>query len=775
MKKTYKKIIAGIFLGYFIAFSSFPQILLAAEIFDPEYILSDTELQEYSSMSLDEIQEFLEYHNSYLANYKAKDINGRKQKASKIIYDAAKRNKINPKYLLVKLQKEQSLITDKAPTKKALDGATGYGIDESCGWSCDIYLKNKGFGAQVDSAAAIMRWYYDNKSTNKWIKQKNGTYIIDGEFLTPKSDATGFLYTYTPHIQGNKNFWVLWNRWFEIYYPNGSLLKADGSPDIYVIHDGKKRKIESMSALNTRFDPKTILTVPKTELSRYKSGSPISLPNFSIVFDGSTYYLLDGNDIRPFESKETVKKLGYHPDEIIKVKKSEIADYKIAKKIKTGDKNITGRLVESKSGSHHYIKGDEIFFVPQIEIAYSHDPNLAVEPISSSEMVKYNPKGNLLFADGTLMGDKNAKKIYIIENGKKRHIPDEKTFSTLGYKWENVVWVDSLVSTLHKKGESLKIPSTLLISKNETKEQEDSTPIALKEEIPEESNTNNISEPKVATHKRTFEETGKVYETPAGERSSYGKQFSNSNIESYIVAELSSGKILSSKNAYSPRPMASLTKVFTSKELFDQGLSLSKSTTYDAAKHKASYHRFPIADGEVIRNRDLLYSLLVSSLNTPAYMLVDQVDTKTNFLKTMNSEAQKLGVKNTYFTDPSGLDINTYTTAADYMKLFKHSLKNKEVSRILNMEDYLYYEIKDLDGNRIHRDNHSNNLKKDAKNYIVHESKTGYLYESGFNLAMIAERKSDGKKFLLISLGNKDYNNRFEIQDNFTNWALNNF
>ena len=67
--------------------------------------------------------------------------------------------------------------------------------------------KNKGFGKQVDSAAGIMRWYYDNVGKQGFIKKKDTTYTISGESVTPKTMATAFLYTYTPHRQGNENFW----------------------------------------------------------------------------------------------------------------------------------------------------------------------------------------------------------------------------------------------------------------------------------------------------------------------------------------------------------------------------------------------------------------------------------------------------------------------------------------------------------------------------------------------------------------------------------------
>jgi len=205
------------------------QATLDTDDFNPNYLISDEEMQNYQSMTRADIQAFLEDYNSSLVNYHAPDENGTTRLASDIIYRASLENKINPKYLLVKLQKEQSLVTDQSPTQKQLDGATGYGITDGCGWSCDSYIRNKGFGMQVAAAAGIMRWYYDHVDMETWIKRPHQTVIIDGQVVIPQNYATAFLYTYTPHLQGNKNFWTLWNKWFSQVYPKMGKIRSPTS------------------------------------------------------------------------------------------------------------------------------------------------------------------------------------------------------------------------------------------------------------------------------------------------------------------------------------------------------------------------------------------------------------------------------------------------------------------------------------------------------------------------------------------------------------------
>src|SRR3989339_1495590 len=77
--------------------------------FNPAFIISDEEMQSTVNWTKDDIQKFLESKGSYLVNFLGEDADGVYRQASEIIYLASQKYKINPKYLLVTLQKEQSL------------------------------------------------------------------------------------------------------------------------------------------------------------------------------------------------------------------------------------------------------------------------------------------------------------------------------------------------------------------------------------------------------------------------------------------------------------------------------------------------------------------------------------------------------------------------------------------------------------------------------------------------------------------------------------------
>ena len=435
-----------------------PHLFVSAveENFDPNYIISDEEIQNSKSMTREDIQAFLKDYNSYLVDYRGPDINGVNRTASDIIYRAAIDHKINPKYLLVKLQKEQSLITTNSPTQKQLDWATGYGICDSCSMNDPALQKHKGFGIQVDSAAAIIRWYYDNLLIQPWIKRTGQTYSIDGMTIRPATLATAFLYTYTPHVHGNKNFWNLWQKWFDQVYPNGSLVKGLNSSTIYLIQDGIKRPFKNMSALITRFDPKYILPVPEVELNNYELGTEISLPNYSILKNSNDYYLLDYDSIRPFASYNVVKSLGYHPDEIIEVNSSDISTFSLGNTIIEGTSTPLGRILKIKENKQlYYINDGKYYPITDEAIAKINYPNIDIENTSAIELANFTPGEPLKLRDGTLFGITGSNKIYVVENSKKRHIASEDVFNGLGFDWNNIIWVDEFTGLNHPTGQPL--------------------------------------------------------------------------------------------------------------------------------------------------------------------------------------------------------------------------------------------------------------------------------------------------------------------------------
>ncbi len=271
-----------------------------------------------------------------------------------------------------------------------------------------------------------------------------------------------------------------------------------------------------------------------------------------------------------------------------------------------------------------------------------------------------------------------------------------------------------------------------------------------------------------------FVDTGKMY---AINTSTYvGKEFST-DINTYLVAEASTGKILAGKNIDVVRPLASFTKVMTANTLMKKNLSLTKSVAFDLKEHKGIYGSFRLIDGEKVKNADLLSTMLVSSNNTASRMIVDGIEKdEANFVKDMNAQAKLWGLTKTRFTEPSGADLGNISTAKEYLKIFTEATKNKTILATMGEKSYTYDETLDLDNNPNHFDSHSNLLiKRTDLPFTIIASKTGYLIESGSGLSMLVERKSDKKRFVIITMGNLDYDRRFDTPESLTKWALKEF
>ncbi|MDD3147993.1 MAG: LysM peptidoglycan-binding domain-containing protein, partial [Candidatus Riflebacteria bacterium] len=169
------------------------------ESFQKDYLVSDRALTDSKSMTVAQIQKFLESKNSVLA----KPYNG--STPAKMIYDACQKYGISPKVMLTRLQCEQGLISKQTATQKQLDWAVGVGCYDSGNWNQNF----KGFDKQIEYCAHTYRRHYDDARARLERGEKI-TMNIDGQQISVKNAATYSFYKYCPHIQGNKLFFDVW-------------------------------------------------------------------------------------------------------------------------------------------------------------------------------------------------------------------------------------------------------------------------------------------------------------------------------------------------------------------------------------------------------------------------------------------------------------------------------------------------------------------------------------------------------------------------------------
>ena len=434
----------------------------AAE-FNPNIIISDAELFDHGSMTTDAIQAFLDARHSTLSTYKDIDVDsGKRLITAELISNSAKRNRINPRFLLVTLQKEQSLVEAQNPRQRAYDWAMGYAVCDSCKTTDPHIQKFKGFAKQIEHAAEAAAWWKDNQDHPSF-KRVGVTRNIDGVSVTPQNYATGFLYTYTPHIHGNKNFWKIWNRWFTRTFPNGSVIQVRGQSGVYLIEKGFVRPFTSMAALTSRFNPNQIIQIDESDFLTYEEGAPIKFANFSLLRQpNGMVFLLRDDTVHYIASAETLRQLGYHPDEIIDVEKEDIQSYFQGKIITTATIHPLGAVLKNaENGDLYYVEQGKRQPIIHPDVARVLYPRLTITTVSPETITEFPllPQ-QLTFKEGTLIAGHDSPLIYVISDGTRRHIPNEAVFEGLGYQAENIVRVEEQALLAHPLGDPIALNAT---------------------------------------------------------------------------------------------------------------------------------------------------------------------------------------------------------------------------------------------------------------------------------------------------------------------------
>ncbi|MBI4239662.1 hypothetical protein HY620_01585 [Candidatus Uhrbacteria bacterium] len=426
-----------VFLVIFSGFFLQPLAIVQAQMFNQNSILSDADFFRANDMSASDIQFFLERKRSALATYTAQDIDGKVKFASEIIWRAATANGINPKVLLVLLQKEQSLIENSVPTQYSFDWATGFGICDDCSPSDPRLQDFKGFVSQVNRAATRKKLYTTNPFDFSF--RKGETRLVDGEPILPATAATAALYNYTPHIRGNYSFWKLWQRYFGKQYPDGTIVQVDGKQEIWIIVNGKRRIFSTMGSFLSRYSRAQIVTISEGDLESYPQGSPIRFPQYSLLQSANGAVFLYADDKKyGIPSREIFRKIGFNPAEIIRTPTADLDAIPTAGMLSAPDKNPAGELVQRKNGGIYYLVGGRRHPVLERSVLQTNFAYRKIKPLSDKDLEQTPVSEPVLFADGTLVSQPGSPTVYVISNAEKRPFVSGDVFLSLGYQWSQI-------------------------------------------------------------------------------------------------------------------------------------------------------------------------------------------------------------------------------------------------------------------------------------------------------------------------------------------------
>lgn len=170
----------------------------------------------------------------------------------------------------------------------------------------------------------------------------------------------------------------------------------------------------------------------------------------------------------------------------------------------------------------------------------------------------------------------------------------------------------------------------------------------------------------------------------------YNVRAENINIDarSAIALDSKSKIVLYEKNADMIVPMASTTKIMTALVTIKYG-NLDKEITISKKAANMRGSTVGYKEGEVIKEKELLYGLMFRSGNDAAIALAEGIGGSVDeFLKLMNEYALEIGAFNSHFESPHGLDSeNHYCTAYDLALITAKAKENKLFDEIVSCKD----------------------------------------------------------------------------------------
>lgn len=209
-----------------------------------------------------------------------------------------------------------------------------------------------------------------------------------------------------------------------------------------------------------------------------------------------------------------------------------------------------------------------------------------------------------------------------------------------------------------------------------------------------------------------------------------------------VLMDADSGRLLYDKNGEKRMLIASTTKLMTALVALEQG-GLQQEITVTGG-HMAEGSSMYLRPGEKLTLEMLLYGLLLSSGNDAALAVTECMGGAVPFVARMNEKAAELGMENTHFANPNGLDDEAhYSTAEDMAKLAAAAMDDPVLRRVASTRTAR------IGGRTL--TNH-NKLLSRVEGCVG--LKTGYTRAAGRTLVSCAER--DGVRLVAVTLQDGD-------------------
>lgn len=227
---------------------------------------------------------------------------------------------------------------------------------------------------------------------------------------------------------------------------------------------------------------------------------------------------------------------------------------------------------------------------------------------------------------------------------------------------------------------------------------------------------------------------------------------------SWAVIDADTGRLLMGENEHEKLPIASLTKVWTAFTVLENGMPLEETTISSAAASSEGSSIY-LEQGTTIPVESLLYGLMLRSGNDAAYALAEYVGGSVEgFVDLMNEHALIYDLKDTVFTNPSGLhDEEHLSTAYETALMMRYAMENEQFKKIASAPTYKFT----LGETTYHWSN---------KHRLLHDSETAIAGKTGFTKiagrTLVTYFEKDNKRVIVVTLNDgNDWQNHMALSE----------
>jgi D-alanyl-D-alanine carboxypeptidase (penicillin-binding protein 5/6) len=254
------------------------------------------------------------------------------------------------------------------------------------------------------------------------------------------------------------------------------------------------------------------------------------------------------------------------------------------------------------------------------------------------------------------------------------------------------------------------------------------------------------------------------------------------------LIDAATGTLLWAKNGDMVIPPASLTKLMTihialnevaaGRAELDEIVTLSRASWAINQPPRSSL--MFLAAGQTVSLRELLLGLAIPSGNDAAVAVALRfAPSVEEFAARMNQEAQRLGMTQTSFVEPSGISEYNLTTALEYARFCREYLRfhPETLAELHSVREFAYPKVENV-GER-YRDRPGTIVQYNHNTLLIEGFagvdglKTGYIDEAGYNIALTAERLDT--RFIAVILGATSTRARDDDGRKLLTWGFNHF